>query len=86
MKLQKPNSQFKQILFDLIIKTRGTTEEDRGWHAYRHYISKIRRILNVKHTDIPFVSDFGRKKKYRRHWITNSEKIKALKLYKSLFK
>lgn len=83
--MKKPNSQFKQVLFDLIIKVRGITESDYPYHAFRHYISILRRKINVKHIDKKFVNSFGRKSDFRIHFITNSEKVKAIRYYKKLF-
>jgi len=84
--MKKPKSQIQVILLDLIRKNKGVTEEDYGWHAFRHYISKLREHLTIKFTEVSFISTFGKPRKYRRHWLTNSEKAKAVKLYNNYFK
>ena len=83
--LPKPNSQMKRVIFDLI-KKGEVTESNYPYHAFRHYITIIKRSINLRHIDKPFVNSFGRKSDYRVHFITESEKKKATKLYLSLFK
>ncbi len=84
--LIKPNSQKSKILFDLIRKVRGVTEEDFNYHNFRGFISEFRKHINMKHIDKKFTNSFGRKGYYRVHFITNSERRNAVKYYKSLFK
>jgi hypothetical protein len=82
--MTKPTSQLTTILYDLIRKTRGVTESDYPYHMFRGYISILRKSLTIKHIEKPFVNSFGRKGKYRVHFLTNSEKPKAIRLYKQL--
>lgn len=86
MTLKKPTSQLTKILSGLIFCSIGVSESNYGYHMFRGYISILRKSLNIKHTEIPFVNSFGRKSKYRRHWLTNAEKKKAIKLYLKLNK
>ncbi len=85
MKLQSPDNQIKRVVFDLIRKIRGVTESDYPYHAFRHYMTIINRNICVKHIEKKFVNSFGRKSDYRVHFITNTEKKKAIMYYKSLF-
>ena len=82
--LPKPKTQLTSVLYKLIHSSKGVAERDTNYNMFRGYISILRRSLNIKHTDIPFTNSFGRKGKYRRHWITLTEKKKAIKLYKKL--
>jgi hypothetical protein len=86
MNLPLPNSQKKRILLGLIQSNKGISEQDFGWHSFRHHISVLRNDLLIKFTEVPFKSVYGNKNSYRRHWLTNSEKKKAIKLYLSLVK
>jgi len=84
--LPKPNSQVKFILRHLITSNRGISERETNFNMFRGHISNLRKHLSIKHTDIPFTNVFKHKGKYRRHWLTDSEKKKALKLYLQMFK
>jgi hypothetical protein len=84
--LPKPNTQEKTILYQLITSTKGIAERDTVFNMFRGHVSNLRKKLNIKHTDVPFVNQFGRPGKFRRHWLTETEKKKAIKLYKNLFK
>jgi hypothetical protein len=86
MKLPKPNSQHSKILHDLISSDLGVTESDYKFHMFRGHISNLRKSLNIRHVERSFKNTFGRKGKYRIHFIFNSEKKKAIKLYLSLVK
>jgi hypothetical protein len=84
--LPKPNSQVKFILHYLITHSRGIAERDTNFNMFRGHISNLRKHITIKHTDVPFVNIFKHKGKYRRHWLTETEKKKATKYYLSLFK
>jgi hypothetical protein len=86
MNLPLPNSQKTDVLRSLILRNRGLSERDKSYNRFRGTISDLRKVLTIKHTDVPFVSVFGFKNKYRRHWLTNQEKKKAIKLYLNLVK
>lgn len=87
--MNKPNSQKTFVLFKLIKNKRGISERDTVFNMFRGTISTLRKELGeigvtLKHIEKPFINQFGRKRKYRVHWLLNSEKPKALKLYKQL--
>ena len=86
MKLKSPNTQLTFILYHMINSDKGIAERDTNFNMFRGYISLIRKVVDVKHTEVPFKNVFGHKGKYRRHWLTNSDKKKAAKYYQSLFK
>lgn len=83
--LPKPNTQEKMILYRLITTKKGIAERDTVFNMFRGHISNLRKSLSIQFTDVPFVNQFGRPGKYRRHWLTDKEKKKAIKLYKSMF-
>jgi len=87
MILQKPDTQLKFILHYLINSTKGISERDTNFNMFRGYISIIRRsIPSLKFTEVPFKNVFGHKGKFRRHWLTDTDKKKAVRLYKSMCK
>lgn len=87
----KPNTQKSFVLYKLIKNERGISERQTSFNMFRGTISLLRKDLQsagiiLKHIEKPFVNQFGRKRKYRIHWLLNSDKKKAAKYYKSLFK
>jgi hypothetical protein len=84
--MQQPNSQTTHILYCLIKSSIGVTESDFNYHGFRSRISELRSKLVIKETVKPFKNVFGRDSHFKYHWITNSEKKKAIKLYNSLLK
>lgn len=84
--LPKPNSQVKFILHYMIKSVKGISERDTNFNMFRGHISNLRKHLNIKHTEVPFTNVFKHKGTYRRHWLTNTEKKKAIRYYKTLFK
>jgi hypothetical protein len=83
--MQKPNTQLTDILFNLIKSVKGISERDFNYNGFRSRISELREHLLIKETLISFKNRFGNSGQYKKHWITNTEKAKAVKLYKSLF-
>ncbi len=79
--MKQPNSQFTEILYDLI-KNGSTHEEARGYHVFRHYISKIKREIKLTFVDKKAKNKFGRARYFRVHILPVKEKSRALKLYK----
>jgi hypothetical protein len=83
--MKPPKTQIQSVLYRLINSVKGLAERDTNYNMFRGYISILRRDLLIKHTDVPHVNIFGRKGYYRRHWLTESEKRKARKLYKKMY-
>jgi len=90
MPMNKPNSQKTFILYKLIKNSKGISERQTVFNMFRGSISILRKELQergitLKHVDRPFTNQFGRKRKYRIHWLLNSEKKKAEAYYNKLF-
>ena len=88
--MKKPNTQKSFVLYKLIKNRNGISERQTVFNMFRGTISTLRKELaqqgvTLKHIEKPFVNQFGRKRKYRIHWLLNSEKVKALKYYQNLF-
>ena len=86
MNLPTYNSQTTHILFKLITKDKGVSEQQFSYNGFRSRISELRKRLTIKETEVDFVNRFKRSSSYLRHWISNSEKQKAIKLYLKLVK
>ena len=72
------------ILYDLIVCDKGIDEQTSGFNGFRSRISELRAYLNIKETVVTFTNQFKRKSHFKKHWLTETEKKKAIKLYKSL--
>lgn len=88
--LPKPNSQKTDVLYRIINSKKGLSERDTNYNMFRGTVSVLRKKLQeigvvLRHVDLSFTNKFGRKRKYRRHRILESDKKKAIRLYKSLF-
>jgi hypothetical protein len=81
MNLPLPNSQKTDVLRSLILNDKGLSERDKNYNRFRGTISDLRKVLTIKYTDVPFTSVFGFKNKYRRHYLSDLEKKKAIKIY-----
>lgn len=86
MNLPAPTNQLQKILLSLINSDKGISEREFNLNGFRTRISDLRKWLNIKHTEIPFTNEFGRSGTYRKHWLMNSEKEKAVQLYLQLQK
>lgn len=84
--MKKPNSQTTAILYGLIKKNKGISERDFNFNGFRSRLSELRDHLNIKEIFVPFKNQFNHKGQFKRHWITESEKVKAIRYYKALLK
>ena len=84
--LPKPKSQTTDILYWLINSKAGISERDFQYNGFRSRISELREYLNIKETLVSFKNKFKHKGQFKRHWITDFEKPKAIRLYQKLIK
>jgi len=84
--LPLPNSQITDILLCLINSDKGISERGFLYNGFRARISELRKHLLIKETIVSFKNTFGHSGAYKKHWLTNTEKKKAIRYYKSLFK
>lgn len=84
MKLPPPNSQISEILYKMLTDNRGVSEREFNMNSFRSRISELRDVLNVKHVTKPFKNKYGRPSNYRVHFLTNTEKKKAVGVYKRM--
>lgn len=81
--MKQPNSQITAILYRLINDNKGVSERDFNFNGFRSRISELRDFLTIKETFVNFKNQFNHRGQFKRHWITNQEKKKAVKLYNS---
>jgi len=81
-----PKSQLTAILYNLIIRNEGVSEKNFNYNGFRSRISELRDHLTIKDTKVSFTNGFNHKNKFKRHWLDETEKKKAVKFYLSLFK
>lgn len=84
MKLPPPNSQTSEILYKMLTDNRGVSEQEFDINGFRSRISELRDVLNVKHVVKPFKNKYGRESNHRVHFLTNTEKKKAVRIYKEM--
>ena len=86
MKLHPPTSQLQSVLYGLIKNNKGVDEQSLGFNSFRSRLSELREYLTIKSTPVKFKNRFGHKSEFLRHWLTETEKQKAIKLYLKLVK
>jgi hypothetical protein len=83
--LPKPKSQLARVLRALIKRTRGVSERDMNQNGFRSRISNLRDLgLNIRHLVKHYRNDFGHPANYRVHFLRDSDREKALKLYEKI--
>lgn len=85
MTLTKPKTQKAEIL-EALIYLNGINESMFKFFGYRQRLSEIRRILSnngirLRHVSKEFKSTYGNKGHYYQHFIINSDKAAAAKIY-----
>jgi hypothetical protein len=78
----------KAAVLRLLIESEGVSERDTAFNGFRTRISELKRIpdLNIHTIREPFVSQFGKQSGYNVHFLLDSEKDEAIKIYERLNK
>lgn len=80
--LAPAKNQMARLLRDMI-EGRMISEQDYSYNRFRGNISDLINEYGcpIRHQDVPFVNSFGRKSKYRKHYIMSVDRAEAIKIY-----
>ena len=81
MTLPKPKNQRAAVMRMLILSRSGVAERDTNFNGFRSRLSEINRDLKIPFKEVPFTNQFGHRSKYRKHYIPDHKKDKAIKLF-----
>ena len=84
-KLPEPRNQTAEVLYGLIVRNE-ISERDYSQNGFRSRLSELREHLNIRHNWKKFKSKFGKVSQYRVHYLWESEKKKAQRLYREINK
>jgi hypothetical protein len=86
-KLSKPKSQTAVILRALIKRTRGISERGFPYNGFRSRLSDLRDLgLNIRHVVRHYKNSLNHPSYYRVHFLRESDKAGAVKIYEKLNK
>jgi hypothetical protein len=80
--LPKPRNQMATLLYDLI-RGKEIAEQDYPFNRFRGSLSDLRNDHSVPilFDDEPFVNSFGRKSRFRRHFIREKDRSFCINVY-----
>ena len=83
--LPSPKCQIACVL-KMLIESDGVSERDTPFNGFRTRISELKREygLNVKTLKQEFISQFGRKSYYNKHYLLEFDKDQAIELYNKI--
>lgn len=85
--LPAPKNQKAKILRALIVRPKGISERDFRLNGFRSRISNLRELgLNIRHIVVKKYNEFGHPLWYRVHFLRESEKEKAIRIYNQINK
>lgn len=81
-RLPKPKNQMARLLHDMIIG-REIAEQDYPYNRFRGSLSDLRNDHSVPilFDDEPFINSFGRKSRFRRHYIREKDRSFCISVY-----
>lgn len=87
MNLPAPINQTADIL-KALIEQPGVSEAEKKYNGFRSRISELRNTfgLNIRFVQKEFVNRFGRKSRYREHFLRNADKKEAERVYREINK
>lgn len=87
MHLPAPINQTADIL-KALIEQPGVSELQKDYNGFRSRISELKRKfgLNIRFVQKEFVNRFGRKSHYREHFLRDSDKKAAERVYREINK
>ena len=86
--LGRPKNQ-RACILKLLIETNGISEQQTPFNGYRTRISELKREpynLNIRTVKVAFKTQFGRDSHYNKHFLYDSDKPGAVKLYEEINK
>lgn len=85
--IPKPKTNLANVLRKLIVSP-GLSEREMNINSFRTRISDLRLKydLNIRHVTKESKNQFGHKVLYRVHFLRDSDKRKALRVYKEINK
>lgn len=71
-----------------LLENESVSERQTNYNGFRSRISDLRlkHNLDVRHTEVEFITEFGKKSSYRKHYLLEIDKDKAVQLYKEINK
>lgn len=90
MTIQKPTNNTAKVLLALI-NMQGVNERMFSLNGYRARLSNIRQALakegiRLRSVEKEFTNEFGRKGHFKQHFLSNTDKRKAVRIYKEVNK
>jgi hypothetical protein len=87
MNLPQPTNQAADIL-KALIESNGVSELTKKYNGFRSRISELKNKfgLNIRYVEKEFTNRFGRKSKYREHFLRNADKKEAERVYREINK
>lgn len=84
-KLAEPRNQMAQLLYDMI-RGKDISEQQYCQNRFRGNISDLRNDygIPIRHVDVSFVNQFGRKGKFRKHYILTIDREEAIGVYNKI--
>lgn len=85
--LQPPTNQLAAVLAAMI-DYEGVSEQDTKFNGFRTRISELRLeyLLPIESKQIEFENRFGRKSKYKFHYLNEVDKEAAIEVYNKINK
>lgn len=87
IKVEPARNQLASVL-KMLIENPSVSERDTPFNGFRSRISDLRlkHNLEVRHTEVKFVNQFGRESSYRKHYLLEIDKEKGVELYREINK
>lgn len=85
--ISEPKNQLASVL-KMLIESNSVSEQQTPFNGFRSRISDLRlkHDLNVRHVVENFTNQFGRESSFRKHFLYECDKEKALKIYQEINK
>ena len=79
-----PPTSIKSFILSELIKGHTISEKELNWNSFRSRLSELNQKITIAFKWVEFKNSFGHPGRYRVHFLEESEKEKAVKLYKKL--
>ena len=81
--LPPPNS-IKSFILSELIKGHTISEKELNWNSFRSRLSELNQKIKIAFKWVEFKNSFGHPGRYRVHFLEETEKEKAIEMYKNL--
>jgi hypothetical protein len=88
MEFLAPAKNQKAAVLKMLIEGNGISEQETPFNGFRTRISELKREheLNIRTVKVAFKTQFGRESHYNKHFLYDSDKINAVKLFNEINK